>query len=143
MPEQEPAYSAKLKQAAEEIQAIFKKYDIAGVACLHTNKIIEGVEGKHGAGEYIAHLVPSYSALEFVRYGERNGFVIKGRKAHYGDDPHRRDVQLRDTANMMRILCDLLAMNTLGMIDIQETVQKALGHDHTEGTHTGGNPQNN
>lgn len=49
-------FDPKLKVAMEEIKAVLKKHDIAGVVVLHNN------DGPgHGHGEYAMVLDPSYS----------------------------------------------------------------------------------
>lgn len=131
----EPAYSPKLKAAMEEIKAILRKHDIAGVVALHTPEIISGVDGASGAGEYLLQLTPTYSAVEWTP--DRSGFIIKGNKfKHYGGDAKIRDKKLRDTLNMLRVLTDLLGPSVLRLIDINEHTDRVWNAQHPGGEHT-------
>jgi hypothetical protein len=49
-------YSPKLRTAMEEIKAVIKKHDIAGVVVLHTP----------GYGEHFIKIDPSYSCAKIV-----------------------------------------------------------------------------
>lgn len=125
-------YSPKLKAAMEEIKAVLKKHDIAGVVALHTPHIIEGVRGTDGAGEFLMELTPSYSAVEWMP--DRAGVIIKGNKfKHYGGDAEVRDQYLRDTLNMLRILTDQMAGMTSNLIDVSDQADRVWNAQHPGG----------
>lgn len=134
-------HSPKLKVAADEIRAILRKHDIAGFVFLHTPNIIEGVRGSEGAGEYMVCLNPSYSALEFMPDG--SGVNIKGKLIHYGGDREKRDQQLRDTINMLRVLCEMAGPIVVNFMDVSEQAERVWDAEHGPSTHTPGNPQAN
>lgn len=55
-----PPIPIELIEAAKEIQAVLEKYDFAGVAVIHAP-----APDSPGMLQYVAHLGPSYSCVEF------------------------------------------------------------------------------
>ncbi len=124
----DPAYSAKLKAAMEEVKAILKKHDIAAAVVLHTPEIVEGVEGSDGAVEFLSFLTPKYSAVEWLPLG--NDIRVKGRLEYYGGDRKVRNKALRDTANMLHMLSKTMMRQGIMLADISEQVDKDLGSQY-------------
>lgn len=75
-----------LKQAAADIQEIFKKYDIAGLAVLHTTAQVE----------YTIRLDPSYS---IVRLNNKNLEITP--PLVDPNEPERAGKKVRETLNML------------------------------------------
>jgi len=110
---------ARLKVARTEIEAVLKKYDLAGVVVLHTP----------GMSEFFHDIRPTYScawideAASMVR--------VKSLGADYGGD---REAQVRDqaaTANMAAALADNLT-SAAGMFDeVQRVIDSLVQAEHT------------
>lgn len=113
----------------EEVKQVLQKHNIAGVVVLHTP----------GFSEYLYHLTPTYSCASIASNGN---MVFKGAKKHYDDEADRHN-KLKDTANMLTLLAEPLALCATNIIDASESFDKAFGAEHTEGGHTSHNTQNN
>jgi hypothetical protein len=138
-------YSPKLKRVMEDIKAILKKEDIAGVVVLHN------IEGKpaitkesihvQGFTEYLFHINTSYSAASI----ENDRFKVKGKAVHY---PTKgvRDEKVANAVNMLNhlgIWTSKLAMQAIDMEGmVEKMVEKDKGFDDP-GTHTSHSQQNN
>ena len=83
-------YSPKLKKAAEQIKAILKEHDIAGVVILHTP----------GHSEYLYQISPSYSIAKI------EGNELRLRSTHI-TDMEEKVQKVTDTANMFVCLTDV------------------------------------
>lgn len=106
----------KLKVAAEEIKEILKKHDIAGAVQLHTP----------GHGEYFFHIHPSYSIAYLYQddqvriYSKRSDFKTL-------EEQKFKNVS---TANMLRILTDITAINFSHLKTLSDEVDKITGAEH-------------
>jgi len=115
-------YSPKLRKAAEEIQEILEKHDIAGMVLLHTP----------GHGEYAAKLDPSYSC---VRKTDATGqYRIKSnlQEDHNGDAKKQLQVQ-QDTSNMLRVLSEMGGSISLSVMEMSEEMDKHVQAEHAVG----------
>ncbi len=121
-------YSPKLKVAMEEIKAILKKHDIAGVISLHTP----------GHGEFFMGIEPTYSCAKLMP----NGVHFKAKKEDYNNEL-KRHTDMRDTVNMITILTDLTAKNAYNLIGVSEELNKLIPNDSTKGGFTDHITQNN
>lgn len=123
-------YSPKLKTAMEEIKAILKKHDIAGIVCLHTP----------GFQEYLNKLDPSYSALTL----QEDRFQIKGHSKHYFGNKELRDQKLAETRNMVDHFSKFAGIEFMMFDQIEKQMDATWGKwDTDEGDHTSHNQQNN
>jgi hypothetical protein len=105
-------YSPRLKKIAEEIKAIYEKYDIGGLTILH----------EPGYVEYLFKLDPSYTAITYLPDGIR----IKG-----------NDIKkLENSSNLLRMIADTGGPMIINLIDLSEEVDKALGAEHGKTVHT-------
>jgi len=123
-------YSARLKRIAEQIKAILKKEDIAGLVVLHTP----------GYSEYFLHLTPSYSCLK-VSGGQVR---IQSRLLQdYNGDRIQKQKKDADTANMLNVIGVTAGNVTMSIMDLSELVDQVTGAEHTGGTHRPDNYQDN
>ena len=76
-------YNPKLKKAAEQIKAILKEHDIAGIVVLHTP----------GHSEYLYEINPTYSVAKI------EGEELRIRSTHIKDMDEKVQ-KVTDTANM-------------------------------------------
>lgn len=123
-------YSPKLKKAMEEIKEIVKKYDIGALVTLHDP----------GNSEYWNHITPSYSLMKV------NGDEIRLKanlKNDFSGNKQLMQKRLSDTANMLSLLAETSAKQTLMIMQVSDAVDKALEATHTEGGHTSHTQQNN
>ncbi len=122
-------YSPKLKMAAEEIKAIIKKYNIGASIVLHTP----------GHAEYVNALAPSYSCATV------NGDSIrfKASKADFDGDVKAMEKKVADTANMLRLLSEVVSKNAMMLIEMSEKFDKVSGADHGDTNHSSHTTQNN
>lgn len=121
-------YSPKLKNAAEEIKAILKKYDIAGAIALHTP----------GNTEFVLELTPSYSCATV----NQDHIRFKAKKEDYNDELKRHKV-IEDTSNMMAGLSETVARNAMMLINVSEQLDKITGAEHGDSNFTSHTTQNN
>jgi len=119
-------YSPKLKVAMEDIKEILKKHDIAGSVVIQTP----------GYAEYLLHIKPSYSC---ARLDENGIMKFKAKKDDFGSDARKRDQQIADTANMLNLLSDVSAQNTLALLDVSDKFDKIVEAEHGPSRHTGHN----
>lgn len=129
-------YSPKLRQAMEEIKAVLKKHDIAGVVVLHSP----------GYGEHYTKLSTSYSAIELVQKPNKNGELEDyGAKLDINDktypDPEKRKQVIVDSINTIEILHHLCSIKADNLEDVSMAIHKALKNkgayiENTPGKHT-------
>lgn len=123
-------YSPKLKAVMEKIKALLNENDIAGIVVLHTPP---------GDSEYLIRIDPSYSCAKI----EGDQMRMRSKLADYGGDRKKQEQQMKDTANMLRILSEVGGMITMNMIDASTMMDKAVGAEHFGGGHTSHEQQNN
>ena len=122
-------YSPKLKSAMEQIKEILKENDIAAFVVLHD---------KTSQSEYLNHISPSWSCAKFD-FNNNIKFVTKSseigkEKAH----------QMKaDTYNMFTHFADVVGMNALNFIKTKEYLQKLLGGEDGDSSHSSHQEQNN
>jgi hypothetical protein len=124
-------FSPKLKKAMEEIKAILKRHDIAGMVVLHTP----------GHSEYLNHISPTYSCAK----QEGDMIRFRAKKADFNNSAELRDQCIADTANMFNLISDVGAQNILGLLKVSEQFDKAIDAEHRDGPsgHTSHTTQNN
>lgn len=122
-------YSPKLKKAMNEIKEILKRHDIAGVVVLHTP----------GNSEYLNEISPTYSCAK----QEGDTIRFRAKKADFKNSAELRDQCIADTSNMFSCLSDVLARNTLGLLDVSEQFDKIVDAEHGDNNHTSHTTQNN
>lgn len=121
-------FSPKLKNAAEEIKAILKNYDIAASIVLHTP----------GHSEFILEITPSYSCAKL----NHDSIRFKAKKSDFNNELKRQQV-ISDTANMMNLLSETTAKNAMMLITVSEQFDKIVGADHGDSNFTSHTTQNN
>jgi hypothetical protein len=112
------AMQKKLKDARAEIEAVFKKHDIAGFAVLHAP----------GWSEEFWTIWPSYSVL----VGDFPAIRIKSKAVDYAGDTAK---QLRDQANtaqMVRSLATGMGACAMQFLELANVVDQALGAEHVD-----------
>lgn len=117
--------------AMEEIKAVLRKHDVAGLVVLH----------KPGFGEYYFRLDPTYSC---ARHDEKSGTIrVRAKAAELPGGAAERQQKLADTANMLKVLCEV-GMDTIGMLlQVSEMVDKATDAEHGPGSGSSHTTQNN
>lgn len=125
-------YSPKLKKAMEEIKEILDKHDIAAYVALHTP----------GHGEYLMHLNPSYSCVQFDPATGAARIRSRIQEDHNGDKKAHIKM-LSDTANMLGSLSQVVGQNAMSLIQLSEIADEALQADHTPGNFSSEQEQNN
>ena len=123
-------YSAKLKNAMQEIKGILEKYDIAGLIALHT----DGYGDNHGFGEFYLKIDPSYSVAKFVD-SETVNFRAK-LKEDFNGNKRLMEYKLAATANMLNILTINGGSIAMGLMDLSERFDKIIDAEHGTGTIT-------
>ena len=107
----------KLKTAAEEIKEILNKHDIAASMVLHTP----------GHGEFLNHILTSYSCAyqyedESIRfYSKREDF----------DTQEEQFKQQESTANILRILTDLIGRNFMMLEPLSKKFDELTNAEHS------------
>ncbi|MDO8778886.1 MAG: hypothetical protein Q7K57_61240 [Burkholderiaceae bacterium] len=113
-----PPMQQKLKDARAEIEAVFKKHDIAGFVSLHAP----------GWGEVFWSMWPSYSIL----VGDFPSIRIKSKLADYGGDVAKQVADQEATANMAHHLGMSLSQFGMQFLDISTALVHQLGAEHVE-----------
>jgi hypothetical protein len=124
-------YSAKLKMAASEIDAILKKHDIAGMVFLHTP----------GHGEFVVKLDPKYSAASVNKV--TGNIDIKTKREHYNGDAAARDLKVANTSNMLKILTEMAGPVILHTIKVSEMLDNLVDAKHSGSGGSSHTEQNN
>lgn len=106
----------KLKTAAEEIKEILRKYDIAASIALHTPN----------HGEYLNHILTSYSCA--YQYNDETVRIYSKLKDYKSKEEQVQ--KQRDTANMLKMLADLTALNFAQVSELSEIMDKATDAIH-------------
>lgn len=122
-------YSPKLKKAMEEIKAVIKKHDIAGMVVLHTP----------GHSEYFIALSPSYSCAK-VEHGQVR---VKAKLTDFGGDKKEWTLKVTDTSNMLNLIGEVAGRTALTIMELSKQVDKAVNAEHTGGGHSSHTEQNN
>lgn len=102
----------------EEIKAVLKKNDIAGVVVLHTP----------GFSEFLNSVSPTYSCAKV----ENGVLKIKGNREHFPDKQAQND-SLKNTSNMLHHLSKITATSALNLLEASKFVDKLV-----DATHFGG-----
>lgn len=123
-------YNPTLKKAMEEIKAVIKKYDVGAVAVLHLP----------GHSEFYYRIDPGYSCLRFIN-GAQVRFNIKAE--HYQNDKKLRDQFVANTSNMLSLLSATGGKVVLQLMNLSETLDKAVGAEHTDMNGSSDIEQNN
>jgi len=108
----------KLAKAMKEVKRVLHKHDIAGVAFLHTP----------GSGEFLMHLDPSYSCVKIMPNGE--GVRFRAKAADYDGDKHKLQKVKAESANMLRLLADMMSLQTVNMLELADTFDKITDAEH-------------
>ena len=106
----------KLKIVAEEIKEILRKHDLAGAVALHSP----------GHGEYFVHLNPSYSCAYIYNDNE---IRLYSKIEDYKSKSDQIQKQ-SDTANMLKILTDITALNFAFLHEISKVADIEFGAVH-------------
>ena len=122
-------YSPKLKKAAEEIKAVLKNYDIAGIVTLHTP----------GFSEYLFHITPSYSCAKV----ETDAIRIRAKLIDFKGDKQKQKQVLTDTSNMFNLLSETTFRMNFQLTACSDALDKQVNAEHGNGNHTSHNSQNN
>ncbi|RYE17069.1 MAG: hypothetical protein EOP45_16440 [Sphingobacteriaceae bacterium] len=123
-------YSPKLKKAMEEIKDILSKHDIAGLVILHTAP---------GYTEFLNKLDPTYSCIKVT--GDQIRF--KAKLEDYNGDKEAWRKKTTESLNLLASIteCGIHVLAPLSHFSDQLT--KELQAEHTKGTFTSHNTQNN
>jgi len=113
-------YSPKLKKVIAEIKAIIEKNDLAGFVCL--------VEP--GNSEYLHVINPSFSAAFF------DGKEVRIKTKDLTMSPTEKRKLLATTSNMLALLSTTVMQSGLNLGQVSQFIDKKIGADHTDGTHT-------
>ena len=107
----------KLKEAAEEIKDILRKYDLAGAVSLHSP----------GHGEYFIHLNPSYSNAYIYNDNEVRFY---SKRIDFKSVEEQMQKQA-DTSNMLKILMDITVINFGYINHMSKTYDKLVNAEHS------------
>lgn len=121
-------YSLKLKSAMEQIKKILKENDIAGFVVLHQPP---------NHSEYLNFISPSYSCAKFE--GSQVRFKVKA--SEVGKEKAQKIKS--DTYNMVTHFADIISMNALNYMQIKDLLQKQLGGEDGDSSHSSHSQQNN
>lgn len=113
-------YSPKLKKVIAEIKAVIENNDLAGFVCL--------VEP--GNSEYLHVINPSFSAAFF------DGKEVRIKTKDLKISPNEKRKLLATTSNMLALLSTTVAQNGLSLCEVSQFIDKKIGAEHTDGTHT-------
>lgn len=113
----------KLLAVRAEIEALCKRYDIAGVCVLHTPGFVE----------VYSHLTPSYSKLQVLPQDDGHDLAIRLRSqlADYNGDKAAQQRDLEATAGMVRSLGEALGLNGYYMLQLSKDVDEKVGAQHS------------
>lgn len=106
----------KLKQAAEEIKSILRKYDIASSFVLHTP----------GHSEYVNHLLTSYSCA--YQY-EDDSIRFYAKRKDFKTEQAQID-KLSSTSNMLRLLTETVGKNFMMLDPLSQKFDGLVGAEH-------------
>lgn len=109
----------KLLLAAEEIKAILKKHDIAGICLIQSET----------HGEWINHITPSWSAAKLINDEKGSGIHVRCKRADYpSEEAHRK--ALADTCGMLCGFRDGAERTRKDMECVLEQLSKIIGIEH-------------
>jgi hypothetical protein len=108
----------KLKAARAEIEAVFKKYDIAGFVALHAPD----------RGEVFWNIWPSYSILR----GDFPTIRIKSLVENYKGDTDRQQYDQAQTAQMINTLGINMGQASMQFLELSSVLDAKLGTTHTD-----------
>jgi len=131
-------YSPKLKKAMQEIDAIMKRYDIAGHVVLHSWK--DGT----GHSEFKAYIQPSYSCAKF-KYDpvKGDGIHFRAKKEDFGGDASKRDNVLAGTSSMLKTIVTVGFNQLSGLLQASEFIDRVVNAEHGKGNSSSHTEQNN
>lgn len=112
------ATQKKLKAARAEIEAMFKRHDIAGFVALHAP----------GWGEEFWNIWPSYSIL----IGDFPAIRIKSKAADYGGDTAKQRADQEHTAQMVHAIATALDGCALQFVELADILNGRLGAEHVD-----------
>jgi hypothetical protein len=119
---QETLGNGKLLAARAEIEAIFRKHNIAGMVFLHMPGFLE----------VFSDFSPTYSRLEMIKEGGHLvGVKIQSKLEDYGGDREAQRRDLEATANMTSSMAEAMGMNAVELMQLAAAVDKHLNADHT------------
>ena len=112
------APSKRLQAIVEELNAVFKKHNIAGFVALH----------EPGAVEFKHYLTPTYSCVKLdMDTGEAR---IRARLQDHGGDVEKLQQIKSDTANMLHMLSYIAGHEGMNLITLSEHMDKLTGAEH-------------
>jgi len=124
-------YDPKLKKAMEEIKAIMHDAGIGGVVILH----------RPGFVEYLNKIDPPYACINIDNLST---LKIRAKKDMYAGGAEERNQVLADTANLLATVNHQLRNSLEAWAEIERIYTDHVGpHDHTSGSATSHEQQNN
>jgi len=108
----------KLKDARAEIEAVLKRYDIAGFVSLHGEDW----------GEVFWNIWPSYSILS----GDFPSIRIKSKLAEYGGNSTKQQYDQAQTAQMIRHLALTTGNCAMQFLDLSNIIDSKVGAVHSD-----------
>lgn len=115
-------YSPKLKKAMQEIEAIIKKNDIAGIVLLH----------EFNYSEFATIVQPSWSCIAKELQAGNLQLTIRGKKEHFKSGAER-DEKLTKTCNMVHHFAMTCGNIALSLMQLDQECEKKYGTYHTGG----------
>lgn len=117
----ELAGNEKLLAARAEIEAILKRHDIAGHCVLHMPGFVE----------IFMDIEPSYSRMAVQRSEHGIAVRVRSKLADYGGDKDAQRRDLEATAGMVSMMAEVLAQETIAMLQMTQTIDEITGAKHT------------
>lgn len=113
----------KLKAVRAEIEAVLRKYDVAGYVVLHAPN----------AGEVFWQIWPSYSLLQGDLPEVRLRSKVSSKTAFgVAQEEERR----RQTAQMVRAIAEPIAGHALAFLELSQQIDSMVGAEHTDAAFT-------
>jgi hypothetical protein len=112
------AMQKKLKDARAEIEAVFKKHDIAGFVSLHAP----------GWNEVFWNIWPSYSNL----VGDFPSIRLKSKLVDYAGDQAKQVADQQHTAQMAHVLGTSIGECAMQFLALADVLNAKLGAEHTK-----------
>jgi hypothetical protein len=98
------ARDKKLKECADRLQKIIRKYDVGASVILH----------KPGHGEHFNIIDPSYSSMKFEKLEDgQEAITVRITPEDFKGDLIKQKYQLAGTANMLLFFVDQISKNFL------------------------------
>jgi hypothetical protein len=109
----------KLKIARHEIEAICKRYDIAGFFILHNAP---------GNAEHWMEVSPSYSRASMEGPG---ALRLRSKLADYDGDKMAQRVDMEATLNMLSNFAMIAGQAAIPLLEISQQLDRQMGAEHT------------